>query len=109
MRVRPRSFRILSCLRSGRLVPTDAKGLHAGSVLLSPTEVMDWHSTHQREELLIILAGQADLEVQTPAHPVRRIPLRRGQSIFLAVETIHRIVNRSRRAVRYVYITAPAA
>lgn len=77
-------------------------------MLLRPAAVMEWHSTRRREELLVILAGRADLEVRTPRR-VRRIFLKPGQAIVLAAETVHRVVNRSRQVLRYLYITAPAA
>ena len=103
---RPRSLRVtFSYLRAGRLVPADGKSLRAGYVLLRPSDVMDWHSTRSREELLVVLAGRADLEVRV-SNRVRRIPLPQGQAVLLAAGTVHRVVNRSRRATRYLYITA---
>ena len=80
---------------------------------------MDWHSTRSREELLILLAGQVDLEAERPrprASPaqrrgasrgrLRRVALRAGQCAFLPKRTLHRVINRSSADARYLYVAA---
>jgi len=81
--------------------------LRAGAVRLKAGAAMGWHSTRSREELLILLAGRADLEAESPAHRVRRVTLRAGQCAWLAPRTVHRVVNRSALAASYLYVTAP--
>ena len=91
------------------MVPPTARGLRAGAVVLRPGEVMDWHSTHAREELLIALAGCAQLEVQLAPRRTRRVTLKAGVCAFLPCEMVHRVVNRSPRVTRYLYVTASVA
>ena len=99
---------MVSCLRPGRLVPPEAQGLRAAAVVLKPREAMPWHSTQAREELLVALEGRMHVAVRTPSKRARRIALRNGQSLFLPAYTWHTVVNASaRRAVTYVYVTAP--
>ena len=102
-RIVRRSFR-----RAGRLVPRRARGLRARSVVLARSASMPWHSTDRREELLIILEGRVQLETQRARAPVRVVPLRAGECVFLPVRTVHQVVNHSRRRAQYVYVTAPS-
>ena len=88
------------------MVPAQTKGLRAAVVVLQPGEVMDWHSTHAREELLVALAGRVRVEVRS-AHRLRRLSLTSGMCAFLPRQTLHRVVNRSPAAARYLYVTAP--
>ena len=102
-----RVMRLTSFRRAGRLVPRRPRGLRAGSVILRMGEAMDWHSTNTREELLITLAGKVEVEVCS-ARRRRRFVLTAGRCVFLPAKTLHRLVNRSRGAARYLYVTAPS-
>ena len=68
---------------------------------------MDWHSTHAREELLVALGGRVRVEVRGPSQKTRGFLLAAGRCAFLPRGTLHRLVNRSSTAARYLYITAP--
>ena len=120
---RSRDIRAVSYRREGPVGPRRADGLRAGSVRLRAGAVMDWHSTRSREELLILLAGRADLEVDRPARPsaelgtsvpslsrdarrIRRVALRAGQCAWISPRTAHRVVNRSTATAWYLYVTA---
>ena len=92
--------------RAGRLAPPSAKGLRSAVVILKPGEVMDWHSTGAREELLIVLEGRVRVERRSRER-VGAMALAAGQSLFLPFHTRHRVVNRSGTTARYIYITAP--
>ena len=61
-----RLIRVKSYHRAGRLMPPTARGMRARSVVLHHGQVMDWHSTQNREELLVLFSGQVQLEVQPP-------------------------------------------
>ena len=100
--------------RAGRLVPPDARLLRSRSVVLRVGERVDWHTTGDREELLIGVHGRVDVEVRSPAVmairdadsvPCRRIALDAGRCLFLPCETWHRVVNRSGCRVHYLYVT----
>lgn len=93
----------------GRLIPKRAAGLRARSVILKPGQVMDWHCTKDREELLIILKGKLVFEVQSLSSKVRIYIVSVGQSVFLSSKTMHRLVNRSHLIAKYIYVTGEAA
>ena len=76
-------------------------------MVLTPGEAMVWHSTRQREELLLVLLGRMELEWYTLRGTCRRMALKVGQCAFLPSEVLHRTVNRSRAPIRYLYVTAP--
>ena len=99
MRVVRRSLR-----RPGRIVPATAARLHGRLVILGPGRSVAWHSTGPREEVVIMIAGTARLEWLQAAR-LRRATLAAGHSAFLPRQTTHRVVNRSRRPARYVYLT----
>lgn len=106
----PRNHRVpdiqrASSKRPGRVTPPQAVGLRAGAVRLGAGRVMDWHSTREREELLVMLEGRVRLELD-PSRRVSRVPLRAGECAWLPPQTMHRVVNRSMTAARYVYVTA---
>ena len=102
--MRRAAITIRSSQRPGRLIPAPARGLKSRAVTLRPGQVMDWHSTQQREELILVLAGTLELQLRRPS-ACRRI--RAGQSAFLPAQTLHRLVNHARLTARYVYITGP--
>ena len=106
-KIRTTRIPVVSCSRAGRLVPPQAKGLRAGSVILKPGEAMGWHSTGPREELLLALAGRVRIEVQPRRRRAQSVALTVGQCAFLPTRTPHRVVNQSRSIARYLYITAP--
>ena len=89
----------------GRLVFSRTNGLRAGSVVLKPSEVMPWHSTEGREELLIILAGRVHLETEPLSGRPVHVLLKAGQCAWLPRRTSHTVRNRSRRTARYLYVT----
>ena len=102
----PSPVRVVSSRRPGRLVPRREHGLRASSVRLVPGGRMDWHSTQEREELLLALDGQLQLEVRASAARTRRLRLVSGDTVHLAPRTWHRVINSSRADARYIYITA---
>ena len=88
-------------------MPPTARGLRARSVVLGRGQMMEWHSTRTREELLIALSGAVNVEVASPASRRRRTRLIAGQCAFLPRETMHRVVNDSKTKAHYMYVTAP--
>ena len=68
---------------------------------------MDWHSTREREELLVMLEGRVQLELRL-SRRTSQVPLRAGECAWLPPHTLHRVVNRSAVPARYVYVTGRA-
>lgn len=105
--------------RPGRIVPVTAARLHGRVVILGPGQIMAWHSTGRREEVVMMISGTVRLEVREDARGKRvsaisptadavavvASDLRRSQCVFLPQQTVHRLVNRSRRPARYLYVT----
>ena len=90
-------------------MPPSASGLRSRAVVLRSGGVMDWHSTGLREELLLVIRGALQLEIEAPsARRILRRSLRAGRSAFVPARTMHRVVNRSARSALYLYITALA-
>ncbi|MBI3324186.1 MAG: cupin domain-containing protein [Candidatus Omnitrophica bacterium] len=96
-RLSARSFR-----RPGRLVPPAARHLRSRSIRLAPGGAIDWHTTGQREELLLGMSGTVHIEYG--ADPRRRVELGPGQCLFLPFATKHRVLNTSTRPAQYVYV-----
>ncbi|OGX28801.1 MAG: hypothetical protein A3B78_00540 [Omnitrophica WOR_2 bacterium RIFCSPHIGHO2_02_FULL_67_20] len=100
MRIYTASYR-----RTGRLVPKRKRGLRAGSVILRPGTSMPWHSTKEREELIIALAGRVHLDVEDAPGRRRQTVLSEGRCALLPPRTPHAVSNHSRRTARYLYVT----
>ena len=97
----------VSYQRTGRLVPKRRRGLRARSVALRPGEPVAWHSTKEREELLVALSGSVDVE-QRSGRGMRQTRLKAGCCLWLPRRTLHRVVNRSSKTARYLYVTGAA-
>ena len=100
-------MRLASLRKAGRVIPRRPRGLRAAVVTLAPGDVMEWHSTEEREELLIALGGRVAVDVDAASRGKRRVALASGHSLFLPHRTRHRVVNRSSSAARYLYVTGP--
>ena len=93
--------------KPGRLLPRRPQGLRGGSVLLRPREIMEWHTTGNREELLIVLVGRLQLEVQRPRRLTTCVA-KAGECVLIPQGLTHRVLNRSTTNVRYLYVTGSA-
>lgn len=101
LRIMIRNFR-----RAGRLTPAANGGLRARAVRLGPGGAMEWHTTGDREELLLGVRGRVRVEVDQ-ARRIRRIVLAEGLGVFLPSQVRHRVVNASARPGLYLYVTGP--
>ena len=86
-------------------MPSSAQRLRGRSIRLAPGDAVDWHSTDRREEILIAVGGRLWLEREDPSGRVRIATLAEGQCAFIPSGVRHRVVNRSRRSSRYLYLT----
>jgi mannose-6-phosphate isomerase-like protein (cupin superfamily) len=66
---------------------------------------MAWHSTRDREELILVVAGRVVVQVKQAGRG-RRAVVTQGRCLFLGARTEHAVLNDSRRAAQYVYVTA---
>ena len=80
----------------------DALRLKSGYVILQPGESVGEHSTKNKEEIIIILEGEAEVRVEghTPS-------MVKGQNaIYVPPQTIHNIKNIGKDQLKYVFTVA---
>jgi mannose-6-phosphate isomerase-like protein (cupin superfamily) len=82
-----------------------AEGMRSGVVALEPGQAVGRHSTHAREELIIVLEGSGELVVECGAP----VPLQAGSGAYVPPEQEHDVRNTGAGPLRYVYVVAPAA
>jgi quercetin dioxygenase-like cupin family protein len=77
-------------------------GIKSGSVTLKPGESIGEHKTDSKEEVIIILEGQADVYFEG------KLVFTAGEEnlIYIPPETNHDIKNKGNTTLRYVYIVA---
>ncbi len=91
--------------RPGKLIPPDAARLKSRVIRLPAGQAIEWHSTKEREELIIVLEGTIELERQAAGARVRRTRAAAGHSLFVPPQVMHRVVNPTGRVARYIYVT----
>lgn len=77
--------------------------LKSGSVTLAPGKSVGSHVTEGKEELLIILKGQAEVTVEG----YRTIRARRFSAIYIPDEVRHDVRNSGTAVLHYVYVVTP--
>jgi mannose-6-phosphate isomerase-like protein (cupin superfamily) len=77
-------------------------GLASGFVTLKSNESIGRHNTQNKEEVLIILQGQA--QVSYAKHS--RIKVKKNCFIYIPPNTEHNLKNIGKSILKYVYITA---
>ena len=98
------TFALNSQKRFQRLLgdSSKAKGLAAGLVTLRPRESVGEHKTERKEEIILILKGQAVLSYGRG----KKTKVKQGTFVYIPPETIHDVKNPGRKNLQYVYITA---
>jgi mannose-6-phosphate isomerase-like protein (cupin superfamily) len=86
------------------LTAENARRMRAGMVTLGPGEECGLHSTEDYEELLIILEGSGEAELE--GHGA--LPVAAGQVVYIPPRTHHNVRQRGDGPLRYVYVVAPA-
>jgi mannose-6-phosphate isomerase-like protein (cupin superfamily) len=86
------------------LTKENAGRMRAGMVTLAPASSCGRHSTADCEELLIILEGRGEAELEGYG----AFPLAAGQVAYIPPGTFHNVHQRGDAPLRYVYVVAPA-
>jgi len=81
-----------------------ASGMRAGMVTLGAGEDCGRHSTEEYEELLIILEGRGEAELEGYG----ALALEVGRVAYIPPGTFHNVHQRGGGELRYVYVVAPA-
>jgi mannose-6-phosphate isomerase-like protein (cupin superfamily) len=87
------------------LTEENARRMRAGMVTLGPGEECGRHSTEDHEELLIILEGQGEAELEGHGG----FALEAGHVAYIPPGTFHNVHQRGDGPLRYVYVVAPAS
>jgi mannose-6-phosphate isomerase-like protein (cupin superfamily) len=77
--------------------------LHSGRVMLLPGKDCGKHSTGEHEELIIVLSGSGELEVEG----IGRTKIRVGMVAYNPVQTEHNVFNTGDKPLTYIYVVAP--
>ncbi len=86
------------------LTEKNARRMRAGMVTLAPGSSCGRHGTEDYEELLIILEGKGEAELE--GHGA--LALAAGQVAYIPPGTFHNVLSRGDAPLRYVYVVAPA-
>jgi mannose-6-phosphate isomerase-like protein (cupin superfamily) len=82
----------------------DGKGLvlHSGRVRLLPGQDCGRHSTGNHEELIVVIEGEGELEVDG----VGRTQIRSGMVAYNPPQTEHNVFNTGTQPLAYIYVVA---
>ncbi|NIT36068.1 MAG: cupin domain-containing protein [candidate division Zixibacteria bacterium] len=86
------------------LTSETARRMRAGMVTLRPGEECGRHSTEEYEELLIVLEGRGEAEVEGYG----ALALEAGRVAYIPPHTYHNVYQIDDGELRYVYVVAPA-
>ena len=82
----------------------DTLRLKSGYVILQPGESVGEHSTENKEEIIIILEGEAEVIVEG-----NRPAIVKGKNaIYVPPQKVHNIKNIGQKQLKYVFIVSPA-
>lgn len=81
-----------------------AHRMRAGMVTLGAGSSCGRHSTEAYEELLIILEGRGEAELEGYG----ALELAAGRVVYIPPRTYHNVLSRGDGKLRYVYVVAPA-
>lgn len=77
--------------------------MKSGEVVLKKGEEIGCHNTGRKEELIVVLEGNAKVEINN--NFFERVES--GSVIYFPPSTLHNIKNTDEEILRYIYITAP--
>lgn len=86
------------------LTEENARRLRAGMVTLGPGEECGRHSTEDHEELLIILEGRGEADLEG----FGALAVAAGHVAYIPPGTFHNVHQRGDGPLRYVYVVTPA-
>ena len=77
--------------------------MQAGRVVLLPGQDCGKHSTGDHEELIVVLRGEGELEVEGAG----RTKISAGMVAYNPPQTEHNVINTGIEPLAYIYIVAP--
>jgi len=82
----------------------NARKMTSGLVILERNEEVGEHNTNEKEELIIVLEGNATLEVEGSDFS----EVETGSVAYIPTRTKHNVRNKSDSKLRYLYVVAQA-
>jgi mannose-6-phosphate isomerase-like protein (cupin superfamily) len=82
----------------------DTYGLKSGKVYLEPGKDCGEHSTEEKEEMLIFLAGRGEAMVGA-----ERVEVGQGKVCYIPPQTVHNISNTGDEPLIYVFCVVPVS
>jgi len=103
--LKPLVVRLSGQQRFQRLLPgmPITAGMKSGCVTLQPGESVGEHKTELKEEAVIILEGEAEVDCAGKII----FTAQEHSLVYIPPETNHNIKNNTDKLLRYVYVTAP--
>ena len=83
------------------LKPPTSQALKSGKVTLSPGESIGEHVTDKREELIIIVKGNATISKED-----EKIEVNEGNTHFIRENIKHNVTNNSDKNLEYIYVVS---
>jgi len=77
-------------------------GMKSGHVILRPGESVGEHTTGEREEILVILAGKGQALIEKKDI----FDIDKGIVLYVAPKTLHDIKNTGEEPLEYIFITS---
>jgi mannose-6-phosphate isomerase len=81
--------------------PPQTKRIKAGRVRLEPGEEIGEHVTKDREEIIVVLKGDATLEMDG-----KEIEIKEGATHFIEEGKAHNVMNNGKERLEYVYVVS---
>jgi len=78
-------------------------GFRAGHVLLNPGEAVGEHSTKNKEEVIIIFEGTAEVSFDK----LPSCAAGKNSITYIPPQTTHNVKNIGKRSLKYIYIVCP--
>lgn len=80
--------------------PPVSKKLKSGFVVLKKGEEIGWHSTENKEEMVVVIKGKATLLINNSSHQIIS-----GNVVYIPPNTGHNVKNNYTSDLKYIYIT----
>ncbi|MGV8049214.1 MAG: cupin domain-containing protein [Anaerolineaceae bacterium] len=84
--------------------PPESVSMRSGEVMLNPGQTVGKHSTHNNEELLVILEGEGAFLLDATT----QLEIKVGTVLYCPPETEHDVLNTGATPLRYIYIVSKA-
>jgi mannose-6-phosphate isomerase-like protein (cupin superfamily) len=76
-------------------------GFRSGLVTLKPFEAVGEHETVNKEEVIIVLKGEASIYYGKN----KKIETKQGSFVYIPPDTLHNVKNSGNKILQYVYVT----